>query len=426
MFVKSTKGGEEKEEEEKEEEKGEEEMGEKKSLGCIHLKDIYFFGLVNKNMDVDGSQDNEQQPSALDLIPQNPHLLRIHFFDIEVMARLWTPIRLAGLRHHQSLQSITLLFTIHVYDIYIIRKIFAHCPDTLQEFKITAFGGSILRSSAVEKEEEENEDEKVRMRRWRVLPQMRDLTIEMSLHPCEESILFPLLKSCPHLTRLRLNTVYDKLDALMDVLIQAPFRKTVVQLELPSLLPTTAYSVQFMSMFCGLTSLTMRITAGGVDVVTKMIESSGTTLEHIRLIEGPTRTHYAAGIDMILEKCPRLKTLRVDRLGNSSGMGVSISQLLETDPWACMETLEELAFTIDSPSSQDLDHWSAEYGVLLIVRLFERLKGLSRLRKVRLVWGGGMWGLWRTIPYEKGTRVLEASGRGMTMTDVEWMGLYLA
>ncbi|KAF9911414.1 hypothetical protein EC991_003670 [Linnemannia zychae] len=339
------------------------------------------------------------------------------------MSRLWTPTRLTQLRHHPSLQSITLMFANYVYDMYIIRSIFTHCPDTLQEFKITTFGGTILQSNA----REEYWDEEKGMGLWRVLPQMRDLTIDMSLSPCEESILFPLLRSCPNLKRLRLNTMYESsMDSLMSVLLQAQLRKSVVQLELPNTLPTPARGVQVMDTFCGLTSLAMRVTAGDADVIAKMIECSGRTLQDIRLIEGIAGSRYVAGIDSILEKCCRLRTLQVDGLGNASGTGISMTRLLQSDPWACKETLEELAFRIDGLRNEDFDNWNEERGVLLIVRLFERLKELPRLRRLKLMWGGGATGLWKGIPYDTGVRVLEAHGRGMIMSDVEWMGLYWA
>ncbi|KAK3844523.1 MAG: hypothetical protein J3R72DRAFT_488597 [Linnemannia gamsii] len=402
---------------------------------CTQLEEIYFFGLVNRNeeiVDEEHARSYNEQPLALDLIAQNPRLLSIHLFDIEVMARLWTPTRLSQLQHHPSLQSITLIFANSIHDIYIIRDIGTHCPDTVQELKITTIGGSILQPSTVQGQEEEGiKDKEINI--WRSLPQMRDLTIEISLHPCEESILYPLLRSCPNLTSLCLNTAYEGewMESLMRILTQqqgVPFQNSLVELELPNILLYPAVGVQLMETFCGLTSLTMRVYGDGyTEVVSKMIQSSGATLENLWLIESTfvSRSCYAVGIDPILEGCSRLQVLRVDVRGTIPGAGVTMDRLLlkanNNNSWACKDTLEELTFRIDNPRGGDMDLWSYERGVLLVLRLFEKLMTLPRLRKVNFKWGE----LWSAIPYETGSKCLRAvSGSKMTMNDVRWMGLY--
>ncbi|KAF9152504.1 hypothetical protein BG015_005143 [Linnemannia schmuckeri] len=419
---------------------------------CTQLEEVYFFGLLDKNQipdrvliaqgeedegesevtqeegKVDGGaggetiEDRIDEPSALDLIAQNPRLQKIHLFDIEVLTRLWTPMRLRLLRQHPSLRSITMMFANYVYDLYIIRKLVAHCPDTVQELKITTFGGAILQSSV---REEIIGD--LTVNTWRSLPQMRDLTIEMCLFPCEETVLLPLLRCCPNLTRLRLNTMFvGDMDALMSVLMQESLRRSIIQLELPNTLSDPAFAVQFMEGYRGLTSLTMRVSVGYERVLAGMIQHLGSTLEYIRLVESAmtfSSQQYLAKVDSILEGCRRLKSLRVDVWENNTpGTGVSMNRLLGTAEWACKETLEELAVRIDNPRG-DLDHWSYERGVMMVGKLFERLQGLPRLKKADFVWGG----LWKAIPLAtglKGIRAASLRGSKMTMADVEWMGLH--
>ncbi|KAK3834733.1 MAG: hypothetical protein JOS17DRAFT_788612 [Linnemannia elongata] len=413
---------------------------------CTQLEEVYFFGLLDKNqvpervlMAVHGEEDEDVQevvqggegeeaiedqmdkPSALDLITQNPRLQKIHLFDIEVLTRLWTPTRLRLLQQHPSLRSITMMFANYVYDLYIIRKIVAHCPDTVQEIKITTFGGAILQSSAGE---ERIQDATVNQ--WRLLPQMRDLTIDMCLYPCEATVLLPLLRCCPNLTRLRLNTMYvGDMDALMGVLMKESLRRSVTQLELPNTLQPT-FAAQFMEGYRGLRSLTMRVSAGYERVLAGMIQHLGSTLEHIRLMESTTSVssqQYLAGVDSILEGCGRLKTLKVDVWGNNTpGTGVAMDRLVGSTEWTCKETLEELTFRIDNPRG-DLDHWSYERGVMMVGRLFERLQALPKLRQIEFMWGG----LWKAIPLAtglEGIRIASLRGSKMTLADVEWMGLH--
>ncbi|KAF8943050.1 hypothetical protein BGZ47_005849 [Haplosporangium gracile] len=418
---------------------------------CTQLEEVYVFGMPDKNQilervlisqgEEDGGEDEDVQeegeaergggetiedrfdePSALDLNAQNPRLLKIHLFDIEVLTRLWTPTRLQLLRQHPSLHSITMMFANYVYDLYIIRKLVAHCPDTVQELRITTFGGAMLQSSA---REEIVGD--LTVNTWRSLPQMRDLTIEMCLFPCEETVLLPLLRSCLNLTRLRLNTMFVRnIDALMSVLLQESLRRSITQLELPNTLPNPAFAVQLMEGYRGLTSLTMRVSVGYEKVLAGMIQHLGSTLEYIRLMQSTTAVssqQYLARVDLILEGCRRLKSLRVYVWGtNTSGTGVSMDQLLGSAEWAPKETLEELVIRIDNPRG-DLDHWSYERGVMMVGKLFERLQALSRLKRPHFVWGG----LWKAIPLATGLEGIRAAslrGSKMTMADVEWMGLH--
>ncbi|KAK5814316.1 hypothetical protein F5H01DRAFT_346375 [Linnemannia elongata] len=416
---------------------------------CTQLEEVYFFGLLDKNQVsdrvlmaangeedenmqqevVEGGEDGEEaieeqmdEPSALDLIAQNPRLKKIHLFDIEVLTRLWTPTRLRLLRQHPSLRSITMMFANYVHDLYIIRKIVTHCPDTVQELKFTTFGGAILQPSV---REERIHDALVNQ--WRPLPQMRYLTIDMCLYPCETTVLLPLLRCCPSLTRLRLNTMYiGDMDALLGVLMQESLLRSVTQLELPNALQDPAFAVQFMERYRGLKSLTMRVSIGYERVLAGMIQHLGSTLEHIRLMESTTTVssqQYLAGVDSILEGCRRLKTLRVDVWENNTpGTGVAMDRLLGSMEWACKATLEELAVRIDNPRG-DLDHWSYERGVMMVGRLFERLQVLPKLRRIEFMWGG----LWRAIPLATGLEGIRAAslrGSKMTLADVEWMGLH--
>ncbi|KAG0289683.1 hypothetical protein BGZ96_006808 [Linnemannia gamsii] len=406
---------------------------------CTQLEEIYFFGLLAVDRHQDdvelrdqaGEHEEDEEEgaterqldgsSALDLIAQNPRLQKIHLFDIEVLTRLWTPTRLRLLRHHPSLRSITMMFASYVYDLYIIRKLVAYCPDTVQVLKITTFGGVILQSGA--HEEIGDESLTTTNNQWRSLPQMRDLTIEMCLYPCEKTILLPLLRCCPNLTRLRLNTMFvGDMEAVMSVLMQESFRRSIKLLEFPNILQDPGYALLFMEGYRGLTSLTMRIALGYEPVLTGMIQHLGSTLEHIRLMESTTTVssqQYLAGVDLILKGCRQLKSLRVDIWGNNTpGTGVAMDRLLESAEWGCKGTLEELASRIDNPRG-DFDHWSYEKGVLLVVRLFEKLRMMPKLRTVDFVWGA----LWKAIPLEVGLKGIKASRSGMTIADVKWMGL---
>lgn len=207
------------------------------------------------------------------------------------------------------------MFANYVYDLYIIRKLVAHCPDTVQVLKITTFGSIILQSSAHE-EIIRDESLTITNNQWRPLPQMRDLTIEMCLYPCEKTVLLPLLRCCPNLTRLRLNIMYvEDMEAVMSVLMQESFRRSITQLEFPNVLQDPGYALVFMERYRGLASLMMRIALGYEPALAGMIQHLGSTLEHVRLTESTTTVssqQYLAGVDLILKGCRRLKSLRVD------------------------------------------------------------------------------------------------------------------
>lgn len=96
-----------------------------------------------------------------------------------------------------------------------------------------------------------------------------------------------------------------------------------------------------------------------------------------------------------------------------------MDRLLESTEWRCKGTLEELASRIDNPRG-DLDHWSYERGVLLVLRLFEKLRMMPKLKTVDFVWGS----LWMAILLGVGLKGIRASKSGMTIEDVKWMGLY--
>ncbi|KAG0218306.1 hypothetical protein BGX33_007811 [Mortierella sp. NVP41] len=443
---------------------------------CTQLKELYCFGLLDRSKEAESGYPGinsrngvveVDKPTALDLIPQNPYLRAIHLIDIELLARWWTPTRLGLLRQHPGLRRINLFFVNHIDNPYIIRTIVNHCPDTLQELRIASFGGVIEQEFEEDEEEEEGEPEGgIRIRSidcWRPLPQMRDLAIEMCLYPCERTLLFPLLACCPNLERLKLNTAYIVAwDSLMRVLTRQC--RLITQLELPNDLPDPSYAIEFMESFRQLRTLTMRVSEGYTKVIEAMLKHSGATLEHLHLVEGSKDHLYlsestslqlhldetngelipishdavtaaaqqtsGAQVDSILESCGRLQSLKVKAprgMATTTGNAVEIEQLLKVK-WACKDRLESLSFHIDDPRSTDvggeavavgLDNGSSsERNVLLVARLFERLKMLPRLKGLEITWGK----MWETIPLETAMRVFQEQGK-MTEADVKWMGL---
>ncbi|KAF9934008.1 hypothetical protein FBU30_003726 [Linnemannia zychae] len=226
------------------------------------------------------------------------------------------------------------------------------------------------------------------------------------------------------LKRLRINTVYiEAWHSLMgDVLLQEQFRKNITQLELPNPLPEPAYAVQFMESYRGLTGLMIRLTAGYSKMISTMIQYSGSTLENIRLLESTSSAQQnSVSIDSILEGCCRLKTLRVDVSANTPGTGIAMDKLLRSKEWSCKDSLEEMSFRINNPKGDSMDPWSCEIGILSVVRLFEKLKTLPRLRHVDFSWGDR----WDTVPLGLAAkRIKVASGGKMSIDDIKWMGLH--
>ncbi|KAF9145323.1 hypothetical protein BGX30_009573 [Mortierella sp. GBA39] len=321
-----------------------------------------------------------------------------------------TPV-LIGLR--QSAISTLELNLRQTYDVTVLAAILLHCPDTLTELTID----STVRFERTQfiTELEGSDRQWISLPPWREFPSLARLVLKPQLKFQEEAILFPLLRHSQHLRELALPSIrMSHSDTMVTILIEScPHIDRMLRFSEHDDLTHDrcldilwAYPRLVEFAFCYSEDMTP-------EVIEVLLEQSGSTLEVLEVSAGfdtDNRERMGACVSQVLQRCPRLRKLKVMHEWEIEATGVGLQELVGFQ-WAASRWLEELEIPIGSPGFFSLsidegdvwdrvmedqriaDEWDTPNGVQQrmvnagrVLQLARRMKALPRLRKVKLLW----------------------------------------
>lgn len=182
-------------------------------------------------------------------------------------------------------------------------------------------------------------------------------------------------------------------------------------------------------------------------VIQVLLEQSGSTLEVLEVSAGfdtDNRERIGVCVSQVLQKCPRLRRLKVVHEWEIEATGIGLQELVGIQ-WASGEWLEELQVPIGSPeffslSIDEQDVWDRAVNDELIeeeknrpeaqqqrridvgrvLQLARRLKLLPRLRNVKLLWMDPVVSIDEVLKFQE-----EERQEGMVIEEsfLQWIGL---
>ncbi|KAF9544628.1 hypothetical protein EC957_011843 [Mortierella hygrophila] len=356
---------------------------------------------------------NSPQAGATHLIAQNPHLecLTIAMEFTALAPEYFTAPVLIGLR--QSAISTLELNLRQTYDVTVLAAILLYCPDTLTELTIDSTA-RFERTQFIT-ELEGSDCPWISLPPWREFPSLARLVLRHQLKFQEEAILFPLLRHSQHLRELALPSIrMSHSDTMVTILIEScPHIDRMLRFSEHDDLTHDrcldilwAYPRLVEFAFCYSEDMTP-------EVIEVLLEQSGSTLEVLEVSAGfdtDNRERMGACISQVLQRCPRLRKLKVVHEWEIEATGVGLQELVGFQ-WAASRRLEELEIPIGSPgffslSIDEGDVWDRAMedqriaderdtpdGVQQrmvhagrVLQLARKMKALPRLRKVKLLW----------------------------------------
>ncbi|KAF8942170.1 hypothetical protein BGZ47_006764 [Haplosporangium gracile] len=390
---------------------------------CTRLTRLTFYGggSNNNNRDLSRLDDqnssnhpqDSQQPVATRLIAQNPHLERLTIaMEFTDLAPEYFPGPvLTGLRH--STISTLELDLRQTYNVTVLAVILLYCPDTLSELTIdntarfertqfiTELGGS--------------NGQRVPLPPWREFLSLVRLVLRHQLKFQEEAILFPLLRHSPHLREVALPSIrMSHSDTMAITLIEScPHIDRMLRFSEHDDL-TQDRCLDILWSYPGLIEFAFCYSEDmSPEVIEVLLKQSGSTLEVLEVSAGfdtDNRERMGTCISQVLQRCPRLRRLRIVHEWEIEATGVELQEFVGIR-WAASEWLEELEIPIGSPgffslSIDEGDVWErvieeerieieenrpeAQQQRMIdagrVLQLARRLKVLPRLKAVKLLW----------------------------------------
>ncbi|OAQ32898.1 hypothetical protein K457DRAFT_15974 [Linnemannia elongata AG-77] len=429
---------------------------------CTRLTQLTCYGgssssSNNHNRDLSRQDDhnsnssrlkNSPQAGATHLIAQNPHLECLTFA-MEFTALIpeyFTPSVLIGLR--QSAISTLELDLRQTYDVTVLAAILFYCPDTLTELTIN----NTARFERTQFITELGGDncQRIPLPPWREFPSLTRLVLRHQLKFQEEAILFPLLRHSQHLRELALPSIrMSHSDTMVTILIEScPHIDRMLRFSEHDDLTHDrcldilwAYPSLVEFAFCYSEDMTP-------EVIEVLLEQSGSTLEVLEVSAGfdtDNRERIGACVSQVLQRCPRLRKLKVVHEWEIEATGVGLQEFVEIQ-WAASRWLEELEIPIGSPgffslSIDEGDVWDRVMegqrtaderdtpggieqrmvNARRVLQLARRMKALPRLRNVKLLWMDPV------VPIEDALELHREEGQDdeevVDETFLRWMGL---
>ncbi|KAG9066719.1 hypothetical protein KI688_012628 [Linnemannia hyalina] len=295
---------------------------------CTRLTQLTCYGgssNSSNNNNRDLSRQHEQninsnhpkdspQAGATHLIARNPHLERL-IITMEFTAlapKYFTAPVLIGLR--QSAISTLELNLRQTCDVTVLAAILLHCPDTLTELTIDSTAR--FERTQVITELEGSDCQWISLPPWREFPSLARLVLRHQLKFQEEAILFPLLRHSQHLRELALPSIrMSHSDTMVAILIEfCPHIDRMLRFSEHDDLTHDrcldilwAYPRLVEFAFCYSEDMTSK-------VIEVLLEQSGSTLEVLEVSAGfdtDNRERMGACISQVLQRCPRLRKLKV-------------------------------------------------------------------------------------------------------------------
>lgn len=429
---------------------------------CTRLTQLTCYGgssssSNNHNRDLSRQDDhnsnssrpkNSPRAGATHLIAQNPHLecLTIAMEFTALIPEYFTPPVLIGLR--QSAISTLELDLRQTYDVTVLAAILLYCPDTLTELTIN----NTARFERTQFITELGGDncQRISLPPWREFPSLTRLVLRHQLKFQEEAILFPLLRHSQHLRELALPSIrMSHSDTMVTILIEScPHIDRMLRFSEHDDLTHDrcldilwAYPSLVEFAFCYSEDMTP-------EVIEVLLEQSGSTLEVLEVSAGfdtDNRARIGACVSQVLQRCPRLRKLKVVHEWEIEATGVGLQEFVEIQ-WAASRWLEELEIPIGSPgffslSIDEGDIWDRVMegqrtaderdtpggieqrmvNARRVLQLARRMKALPRLRNMKLLWMDPV------VPIEDALELQREEGQDdeevVDETFLRWMGL---
>lgn len=358
----------------------------------------------------------------------------------------FTPPVLIGLR--QSAISTLELDLRQTYDVTVLAAILLYCPDTLTELTIN----NTARFERTQFITELGGDncQRISLPPWREFPSLTRLVLRHQLKFQEEAILFPLLRHSQHLRELALPSIrMSHSDTMVTILIEScPHIDRMLRFSEHDDLTHDrcldilwAYPSLVEFAFCYSEDMTP-------EVIEVLLEQSGSTLEVLEVSAGfdtDNRARIGACVSQVLQRCPRLRKLKVVHEWEIEATGVGLQEFVEIQ-WAASRWLEELEIPIGSPgffslSIDEGDIWDRVMegqrtaderdtpggieqrmvNARRVLQLARRMKALPRLRNMKLLWMDPV------VPIEDALELQREEGQDdeevVDETFLRWMGL---
>ncbi|KAK3834846.1 MAG: hypothetical protein JOS17DRAFT_737936, partial [Linnemannia elongata] len=353
------------------------------------------------------------QAGATHLIASNPHLKRLTIaMEFTALApEYFTAPVLIGLQ--QSAISTLELDLRQTYDVTVLAAILLCCPDTLTE--LTIDNTAQFERTQFITELRGSDCQRISLPPWREFPSLARLVLRHQLKFQEEAILFPLLRYSRHLRELALPSIrMSHSDTMVTILIEScPHINQMLRFSEHDDLTHDrcldilwAYPNLVEFAFCYSEDMTP-------EVIEILLEQSGSTLEVLEVSAGfdtDNRERIGACVSQVLQRCPRLRKLKIVHEWEIEATGVMLQELVDIQ-WAASRWLEELEIPIGSPrffslSIGEEDVWDQTieeqriaderdtlYGIQQrmvnagrVLQLARKMKALPRLKTVKLLW----------------------------------------
>ncbi|KAF9114785.1 hypothetical protein BGX27_009819 [Mortierella sp. AM989] len=329
----------------------------------------------------------------MDLIERNPALqtLDLRFFEgadlacirIRLISTISVSPYLTTLRLWENMN-------IHYKDYLALLK---RLPMTLQTFEI---------DWCIEEDVEVNEVVHFPDVDWpKVYPNLQNLSMDLNLYELEDILLFPFLRRCPSLEKLRITLcegeIHDKFYPLIaDVRVFPRLTNIDIQIENQS-------SSSRTPLVSGMEGRIKTFAMNGPVFQSpyNMCRRWGTTLEVIRI--GWSSTIDGGDIELILTNCSKLKTFTVstdindhneDQIRGQTGFwALTRGTYLEANKWVCMD-LEHLEMTFMDVRAADPTILNRSFNqsmleiqtVTGIHSIYYQIGRLTKLQHLRLRW----------------------------------------